>query len=100
MLNQAGCRGEEHVRRDGRDDDYVNVRRRYASFGQSFLGRFHREIAGRHALVNQVAFPNSGAFHDPVMVRLDHLLEILISQKARRDIRSQSADFGANRVIQ
>jgi hypothetical protein len=51
-------------------------------------------------LSTKVAFPNSGAFHDPVMVRLDHLLEILVSQKARRDIRSQSADFGANRLIQ
>ena len=64
-----------------------------AARSKSLLRGFYRQIAGRHAFVDDVALADSGAFDNPLIAGFDHLLEIGVGQKAGRDVSPQSADF-------
>jgi hypothetical protein len=43
-----------------------------AALGERFLRRFGRQIAGRNAFVDEMAFADADAAHDPFVVGIDH----------------------------
>ncbi len=100
VLHQASRGRKKHVRRDGRDDDHFDIGGDQAALLQGFLGGFGGEIAGSNAFIDEVAFADPGAFHDPLVVGFDHFFQIGIGQKPRRDISSEGADFCADELAQ
>ena len=67
---------------------------------RAFLAACDREIAGGNALVDDMPLADADAGHDPFIVGVDHFFEVGIGEQARRHIRAQSADFGADRFRQ
>ena len=55
--------------------------------------RFRRQVARRHAGIDDVPLADAGALHDPLVGRLDHLLEIGVGQQARRHVGRQALDL-------
>jgi len=100
MLHKTGSRREKHIGRNRGDNNGIKIRRINAALGERFLSRFNSEIAGCNALVNNVTFPDAGAFQYPLIVGIDHLFEVGVSQKARRDVSTKSADLGAAKLTQ
>ena len=87
--------GKQHVRRHGADDDQVDVVGRQAGALDRLARRFVRQVAGRHAGIDDVPLANAGALQDPLVGRLDQLLEIGIGQQARRHVGGQALDLDA-----
>ena len=98
VLHQAGGRGEKHVRRDRRDDDRVQIGGLQAALGERPPGGLGRQIAGGDALVHDVALANAGALDDPVIGGFDHFFEIVVGQKAGRNVGAESGDLGAHQL--
>ena len=93
VLHQAGGGGEEHVRRDGADDDGVDVGGANAALGERATGGFDGHVGGGHFGGGDVALADAGALDDPLVVGLDHLFEVLVGEHARRDIAAERGDF-------
>ena len=55
--------------------------------------RLRRQIARRHAGIDDVALADAGALHDPLVGRLDHLLEVGVGEHARRHVGGQALDL-------
>ena len=68
VLHEAGGGGEEHVRRDGGDDDGFDFGGVDAAGGEALAGGFDGEIAGADTLVDDVALADAGALGDPLVV--------------------------------
>ena len=96
VLHQAGGGGEEHVRRDGGDDDGLDFAGLDAAFGEAAFGGFDGHVAGGHALLYQVALADADAAVDPFVGGLDHFFEIVVGEQAGWNVGSQSADLGAS----
>ncbi len=95
VLNQAGGRGEEHVRRDSGDDDDLYLAGRDAALGKATARRFNGHVTGRHPWLDQVALADAEALHDPFIRGVYQPFQIGVVEDARRHIGSQSADLGA-----
>ena len=92
-LHQARGAREQHVRRHRADDDHVDVVRRQARLRDRLPRRHRRQVARRHAGIDDVALANAGALHDPLVGRLDHLLEVGVGEDARRHVGGQALDL-------
>ena len=57
--------------------------------------RFLRQVGGRDARLDDVALLDAGALEDPLVGRLDQLLEIVIRQQLRRHEGRQTRDLDA-----
>ena len=93
VLHQAGGGGEQVVGRDRADDDGVDSGGVHAALRQGALGGCHRHVGGGHIRVRDMALADAGPLQDPLVVGLDHLLEVLIGEEARRRVAPQRADF-------
>ena len=91
--------GKKHVRRDGADNDHVQSEGSRPTLRQSPPGRLGRQVAGGDTLAGDVALPDAGALHDPLIGRLDHLFQVGIGQQARRDVCSQGGNLGAHELV-
>ena len=98
VLHQAGGGGEEVVRRDRADDDGVELGRRHAALGEGAFGGLNGHVGSGHLGPHDMALADSGAIHDPLVVGLDHLFEVLVGEHARRSVAPQRADFGLGQV--
>ena len=77
LLDDRGGRREGHVGRRRRDDDQVDVVVRHAGIRPApCAGRVHGEIGGVLALGGDVALPDAGALHDPLVGGVDHLATV------------------------
>ena len=92
-LHQARGAREQHVRRHRADDDHVDVVGRQAGALDRFARRHRRQIARRHAGIDDVALADAGALQDPFVGGLDHLLEVGIGEQLRRHVRGQALDL-------
>ena len=90
VLQQARGARKHHVRRDRADDDEADVvGRRARRCAIALERRFLAEIGRRHARIDDVPLADAGALQDPLVGRLDHLLEVGVGQHARRHVGRQ-----------
>jgi len=99
-LNNASCRGKQHVGRDRPDNNRLDVARLKSALRQGFARSLDCQVAGRDTFLDNVTLANPDARHDPFIVGVDHALKVGIGKKTRRHIRAQSANFGADRFAQ
>jgi len=98
FLHEAGSGGEEHIRRDGGDEDGLDLGGVNAAAAQAVARGLGGEVAGGYALVHDVALMDAGALDDPLVVGGDHLLEVGVGEKAGRNVSSYRRDLGADAV--
>ena len=98
MLDQAGGGGKKHVRRNGAENDCVDFRRIDASLGERATGRLNGHVRSRHAGLGNVALPDSGALLNPLVVRVDHVLQIRIRQHLRGSIATERSNFSLGQL--
>src|SRR5690242_10049607 len=53
----------------------------------------HGQVRSRHAGVGDVALRDPCALQDPLIVRLDHLLQVIVGEHALGHVTTQRADF-------
>src|ERR1700752_491088 len=58
-----------------------------------FFYRFHREVAGRHALVRKMSFADAYPFHDPLICRVDHFFQVGVRQQPRGNVPGYTRNF-------
>ncbi len=92
FLDEAGGAWKEHVRRHGADDNEADVVRREPGLGDRLDGGFGPEIRSRDAVLDDVALADAGPLQDPVVARVDHLLQIGVGEQPRRHERRQRSD--------
>ena len=100
VLHQAGRRRIHHVRRHRAHHDQVHFLQIEGMRLEQILHRRDRQIAGRHALVDEMALADPDPLHDPFVGGVDHLLQVGVGENARRQIGAKRADFGADRFGQ
>src|SRR5208282_3777170 len=100
VLDKTRGRGKKHIGRNRPDDDRVEVGGRDAALVERFLGCFNRKIAGRNAFVDQMAFADAYALHDPLVVCVDKFFQIGVGEKTRRNVGAESADLNALKLSQ
>jgi hypothetical protein len=100
VLHQAGRRGEKHIRRNRGHDDRIQIAGGNAALDKRFLRRFDRQIAGRNALVHDMALADADTAHNPFVVRIDEFFEIGVGEKTRRNVGAESADLNALKLAQ
>ncbi len=86
LLDQAGRGGEEHVRRDGGDDDQVDLLGAHAPVLQQPLPapwRPYRALAPSSQMRRST---NAGPRPDPFVGGVDHLLEVGVGEDLLRDV--------------
>ena len=93
VLDEAGRARKHHVRRRRAHDDEVDVLGRESRLRDRPERRLLREIGGRHAGIDDVALTNACALKNPLIGRVDQLLEILVGEQTRRDVGREAADF-------
>ena len=98
ILNQAGCCGKHHVRRYGAYQNGVQVRRGYAALTKSGTRGFYRHVGRSDVWSGDVPLFYARPFHNPLVVRLDHFLEIGIGEHPGRRIATEGSDFGSKRA--
>jgi hypothetical protein len=89
VLNQASRAREHHVGGDGADHDDADVVGRETRPRDGRDRGFPAEIRRRDPRPRDVALANADALHDPLVGRVEHLLEIGIGQDSRRHVRRQ-----------
>ena len=92
ILHQACRRRERHVRREGAEDDQIDVLFIDAGGGDAALGGLVTEIAG--GLVGQgvAAFEDAGALDDPVGIEAEPLLKVFIGNHRVRNVTAARQD--------
>ncbi len=78
VLHEAGGGREKVVGGDGADDDRVDLRRFDSALRQRAAGRQDRHIGGSHLRVGNMALADARALHDPLVVGIDQLFQVLI----------------------
>ena len=82
VLDDVADRGKDHVRRGRADRDELDVLGDQVGALQRLLGGLHREIGGGLAVVGDAPLADAGTLHDPLVARVDQLLEIRVGQHA------------------
>ena len=93
VLHEAGRGGEQHVRRDGADEDRVQFAGVDAALAERGFGGAGGEIGSGDVRRGDVALGDAGAVDDPFVVGLDHFFEIGIGQHAGRNVAPERGDF-------
>ena len=86
VLDETGGAREEHVGRDGPDDDDADVVRRELGVGERAHGGFLAEVRGGDARIDDMPLADPGALEDPLVRGVDHLLQVGVGQHARRHV--------------
>jgi hypothetical protein len=100
VLHQTSSGGKQHVGSHRRHDDSVQIAGRNSAFGQSFLRRFDRQIAGRNALVHNMTLADTDAAHDPFVIGVNQLFKVGVGEKTGRNVGAESADLNALKLAQ
>ncbi len=99
MLHQASRRGKQHVGRHRANDDGIQLGRRDTPLIERDTRSLHRQVRGGNFRSRNMALHDAGSVEDPLVVGLDHPLEILIRQHAWRHITTERADFCSGQMI-
>ena len=100
VLYKAGRGRIHHVGRNGADYDGFNVADvRTVALDKVFDG-IHGQVAGSRALFDDMAFADASPRKDPVVGRLNHLLQLEIVEYFGRDISAESGDLGTSKRFQ
>ena len=87
---------EDHVRAGRADRDELDVLREQVGPLERLLRGAHGQIGGRLVLVDDAALANAAPLHDPLVVRVDHLLEIGVRQDPLGEERADPGDSRSN----
>src|SRR5262249_34533953 len=82
-------RGEHHVRRDGRDDQQIDVRAVATGLLERLPRRRQRQIRKRLRFASYPAFADARALHDPLVRGVDHLCEVVVRDHALGRVGAQ-----------
>ena len=93
ILYQAGGRRKQHIGRDRAHQNGVEIGGTNASLLQSSARRQHRHIGCCNFRRRNVTFTDTCAVHDPLVVGIDHALQVLIRQNARGAVTAQRRNF-------
>src|SRR5205814_3703140 len=86
---------EGHVARGRADHDQIDLLRLSARPVQRLLRGSESEVRRGLRLVDDVPFVDSGALDDPLVGRVDHLLEILVGEDPLRRVGADADDLGS-----
>ncbi len=92
LLNEAGRAREEHIGRDGGDDDELDLVRGDFRVLKGPFGGQQGEIGGGLVGRGNPSLLNSGAGGDPLTGGTHHFLQILIGQNPSWEVRADSCD--------
>jgi hypothetical protein len=70
-----------------------------SALGQAEFRRLNRQIAGPHALLDDVPLANPGAFLYPLVVGRDHLFQIVVRQQLGRNVNPYGSYLGTYRQL-
>lgn len=90
ILDVAGSGRGERIRRDGGDDNQVNILRLQPAGFQSALGGLRPHMGSVLVRGGDAAFHNARAFNNPFVGSVHHLLQIRIGQAAFRNIGTRT----------
>jgi hypothetical protein len=76
--------GKTWYRRDGADDDDVDVGRRELGRAERPLGRLEGQVGRGDTRIGDAAFADTGAGGDPLVAGFDEALEVVVREDARR----------------
>ena len=97
FLENAGGGREEHVRRDCRDNDAVNLQSRNTTPLEQPSARFRRQIGGGDALFDHVTLPDTGTRADPFIGGIQEFFQVFVGDDLFRNVMRCRRDF---RVVQ
>ena len=63
------------------------------ALGERAAGGLDRHVGGRHSGLGDVALPDPDAFHDPLVVGVDQLFQVLLGQHVGRSVAAERSDF-------
>ncbi len=69
-----------------------------AACGKNFLGGLKSQIAAGDSFFGEMALPNAGAIKNPLVGGVDHFFQVGVGKQAGRNVGSQSADLGAQKL--
>src|ERR1019366_4290365 len=100
LLDHAGGRGKDHVRRRSRDDDEIERLRIAIGGGQRTLRGLEAEVAARHAVRSEMAKADAGPLDDPLVRGFDAVGRQPLGQRRIADPvrRQEAAGTGDARV--
>ena len=93
VLQHARRARKDRIGRRRADDDEADVGRRDARLLHRAERGFLREIGRRDAGIDDVALADAGALENPLVRRLDELLEIGVRQDTRRHVGRQAGNL-------
>lgn len=93
VLDIAGGGRGERIRRNGGNDDQVNILRLETAGLQSALGGLRPHVGGVLVRGGNAAFHDARAFDDPFVGSVHHLLQVRIGQTAFRNIGARTDDL-------
>ena len=96
VLNQAGGRGEHHVRRDAGHHDQVDLRRGDIFAGEELARGRGGQIGRGDAFIRDVALADAGALPDPGIVGFDQLFQIGIGHHPGRHVAAHTGNLRCN----
>jgi hypothetical protein len=92
VLHEARRAWKQRVGRRRSDDDEVDVGGRQACAFDRGQRCFDGQVRRRDARIDDVAFADAGALQDPLVARLDQLLEIGVGEHPRRDVGGEAGN--------
>src|SRR5262249_55709591 len=93
MLDQASTRWEEHVGRDRRNDDEVELGRVDTPSLKSHFSSFSGQVTCRRASFHDMTFADAGSFDNRLVRGIDRFFKFLICNAALRKVMTDSCDF-------
>ncbi len=93
ILHQAGGCRKQHIRRDAREDDEIDVGGIRFGLREEGPGGFGRKMRGCHAIFHHVALADAGALADPGVVGRDHFLEVGVGHHLGRNVAGDTRNF-------
>ena len=93
VLDIAGGGRSERIRRNGGDDDQVDILRLQSAGFQRPLGGLRPHVGGVLVRGGDAAFHDARAFDDPFVGSVHHLLQVRIGQTAFRNIGARTDDL-------
>ena len=90
VLHQTGGRGKGHVRREGGQDDQVDVLRIDAGVVDAADGGFVAQIAGGLVRQGVAAFEDAGALDDPVGIEAEAVEQVVVGDDGVRHVAAGS----------
>ena len=99
VLHQAGRGWERHVRRDGGDDDEIDLIRCDARLGHRALGCLGRQIGAKLVVRRDAPGLDARAAGDPLVRRIDELFQVGVGDHALGDVGTHACD-GAGAALE